>query len=310
MALGLAIASLAPGARADESDASIRVAARELAVAGAEAYDKQDYATALDRFQRAEALYRAPSIGVMVARCLARVGRLVEAVDKYEETRRTPLDPGAPEAFRSAVADANAEIDAVNARVARLQLRLPADLPEGVAVTLDQHPVPAALIGVDMPVDPGTHRLVARARGRAPYASDLTLGEGARQEVELAFSLAEEPAPASRPPGRESEPPGASTLALAVLAGGGLAIAGGTVTGIIALNHKSTLDRSCTPGCPESLRSELSAYRLTRTLSYVGFGLGVAALGTGTYFLLHRSPSGRELRAEWSPTGGALTGTF
>ncbi len=42
-----------PSARADEPEAGTRMAARELAVAGAEAFDKQDFVTALDRFQRA-----------------------------------------------------------------------------------------------------------------------------------------------------------------------------------------------------------------------------------------------------------------
>ena len=76
-------------ASAEEPDAGTRVAARELAVSGAEAFDKREFATALDRFQRAESLYKVPSISIMVARCFANVGRVVEAVDKYEETLRS-----------------------------------------------------------------------------------------------------------------------------------------------------------------------------------------------------------------------------
>ncbi|HYP86500.1 MAG TPA: hypothetical protein VEQ59_00065, partial [Polyangiaceae bacterium] len=197
LSFSLALSSPARAGRAEESDAATRMAARELAVSGADAFDKHDYATALDRFQRAESLFRAPSIAVMVARCLARVGRVVEAVDKYEETRRMPLDPNAPEAFQRAVADANAEVEAVKARVARLQVRLPADVPAGTEVRLDERHVPAALLGgVEIPVDPGTHHLTAFAHGRAPFSYEVNLSEGMHQAIEVTFTPSEPQTPA------------------------------------------------------------------------------------------------------------------
>jgi hypothetical protein len=310
LALGLTL-GLPAAARAQEADAGIRMAARELAVSGAEAYDKQDYATALDRFQRAESLYEAPSIAVMVARCLSRVGRVVEAVDKYEETLRMPLDAAAPEAFQRAVADAKAEVEGARARVARLELRLPADVPPGAEVRLDDRPLPPALLGVEMPVNPGAHRVLARARGHLPAAYDLSLAEGTHQFLEIAFAPAAaasgSPTTAPSPDEKRARSP---TLAIALLSGGGIALAAGAVTGIAALNYKSTLDDNCTPGCPPSMSSNLDAFRLDRTLSYVGFGVGLAALGAGTYLLLHRSAAGTEMGAVVLPGGAALRGRF
>lgn len=310
LALGLCLC--AQTARAEEPNASIRMAARELAVAGAEAFDKQDFATALDRFQRAEALYKVPSIAVMVARCLARTGRVVEAVDKYEETSRMPLDAAAPEAFQRAVSDATAEVEPVRARVARIELRLPADAPPGCEVTLDDKLLPAALLGVATPVDPGPHHLAARAPGRAPYSYDLTLAEGARRAVEIsllpaAAETANERAPTPTPKAKSHH---ASTLTIALLAGGGVGLAAGALTGIAALSHKSDLDAACHPGCPASLASDLDSFRLDRTLSYVGFGLGLAAAGAGTYFLFHEGSSGGEVGALVMPGGAALRGRF
>jgi len=313
LALALGFGSGVRTARADEPDAGTRMAARELAMAGAEAFDKQDFATALDRFQRAESLYKVPSIAVMVARTLARVGRVVEAVDKYEETLRMPLDAAAPEAFQRAVAEATAEVEPARARVARIELRLPADAPPKTVVTLDDKPVPAALIGVATPVDPGIHHLAAHAAGRAAYSYDIALAEGARQAVEIsllplraAAAPREAPAPvASKVPQR-----GPSTLTVALLTGGGLAIAAGTVTGISALNHKSHLDKTCSPGCPPNMSSELDAFRRNRTLSYLGFGIGLAAAGAGTYFLLHRGSSGNQVGALLLPGSAAVVGSF
>ena len=295
-------------ARAEEPDAGTRMAARELAMSGAEAFDKQDFASALDQFQRAESLYKVPSISVMVARCLARAGRVVEAVDKYEETLRVPLDPAAPEAFKRAVADAITEVEAVRARVARLEVRLPADAPSGSSVTLDGQIVPVALLGVPKPVDPGTHRLSARAPGRAPYATEVSLPEGGRQTVQISFAAAAAPSTPDAPATTARRRP--SPLTIALLGGGGLAIAAGTVTGITALSHKASLDAACNPGCPTNMSGELSAFRRDRTLSYLAFGLGLAAAGTGAYLLLHESSSGSQVGAFVLPGGATVTGSF
>jgi len=310
-ALSLGFCLCAQTASAQEPDAGTRMAARELAVAGAEAFDKHDFATALDRFQRAESLYKVPSISVMVARCFAGVGRVVEAVDKYEETLRVPLDAAAPEAFQRAVAEATAEVEGVRARVARLELRLPVDAPAGTVVTLDDKPVPAALLGVPTPVNPGAHHLAARARGRAPYTFELMLPEGGRQTVEISLEPVSATAPspvAPASPRAQGHRP--SPLTIALFAGGGVAIAGGVVTGVAALSHKSSLDAACKPGCPSNMSGDLSAFRRDRALSYLGFGLGLAAAGTGAYLFFREGASGNQVGALVLPGGAAVTGSF
>ena len=293
------------------------MAARELAVAGAEAFDKQDFVTALDRFQRAESLYKVPSIAVMVARCFARVGRVVEAVDKYEETLRMPLDASAPEAFQRAVADATAEVEGVRARVARLELRVPAGAPPELEVLLDDRPLPKALLGVPTPVNPGVHRVVAHAPGHESYRYDVDLAEGARQAVQITLrrerrgerhtgASEEQRESFERLAARRKVP----ALTIGLFAGGGVALAVGVGSGISALNHRSNLDAQCNPGCPASMSSELDAFRLTRALSYVGFGVSVVAVGAGTYFLLRETPSGARVGALVTPGGASLTGSF
>jgi hypothetical protein len=307
---GLAVCLAAAPALAQEPDAGTRMAARELAVSGAEAFDKQDFATALDRFKRAESLYKVPSISVMLARCYARVGRVVEAVDKYEETLRAPLDAAAPEAFQRAVAEATVEVEAARARVARIEIHLPGDAPADAVVLLDNKPVPRALFGVPTPVDPGAHHLSASAPGRAPYGADFTLTEGGRHTLQISLdppvAALERDAPAAPAPKKR----GVSPLAIGLLTGGGLAVAAGAVAGVSALNHRSKLDAACNPGCPSSLSDELSGFRRDRTLSYLGFGVGLAAAGVGTYFLFHDSSSGTKMGALVLPGGAALKGTF
>jgi hypothetical protein len=153
---------------------------------------------------------------------------------------------------------------------------------------------------------------VARAAGRTPYTNDIALAEGARQTVEISLAPQQQPvterAPAPGTPAARHHGP--TTLTIGLLTGAGLAIAAGSVTGIAALNHKSHLDKACTPGCPPNMSSELDAFRTDRTLSYLSFGIGLAAAGAGAYFWLHEGSSGSQVGAVMLPGGAAIAGRF
>jgi hypothetical protein len=99
-------------------------------------------------------------------------------------------------------------------------------------------------------------------------------------------------------------------LSIVLLSGGGLAVAAGTVTGIAAMSHKSRLDAACKPGCPSTMSADLSAFRRDRTLSFVGFGLGLAAAGTGAFLIFHEGSSGTQVGALALPGGAAVVGSF
>src|SRR5690606_38836603 len=115
----------------------------DLALQGAEAYDSGDFSTALDRFDRAAALVTAPTITIMQARCLVALGRWVEALDRYHQVAPGQLPPDAPEAFVRAQIEARDEARTLEARMPRLELRLPNGTPPArVDVRLDDKPVP------------------------------------------------------------------------------------------------------------------------------------------------------------------------
>ena len=159
-------------------------------------------------------------------------------------------------------------------------------------------------------MNPGPHRLAAHAAGRAPYGFDLVLPEGGRQSVAISLDVV-----SRQPSGQETSKPtrgrrSTSALTISLLTGGGVAVVVGAVTGVAAMSHKSALDAACKPGCPSNMSEDLSAFRRDRAISYVGFGLGLAAAGAGTYLLFHESASGGEVGALVLPGGAALTGTF
>jgi hypothetical protein len=320
LALGLTCVTAA--AYAAEPDAETRTQARELARRGAEAFEQKDYKTALDRFARAETLFRAPSIAVMRARSLVELGRLVEALDAYEATARMPLAGDAPVAFREAVNDAKREAEELRHRVPHLTLHIRADkgIPTGLVVLLDGKAVPEALLDVERPVDPGSHEVRASAPEHVPVTQGARLNE--RDHLTLDVVLGSDNAAAASPSSTraieavgaasaEQKSGGSSVWGWALVGAGAAGIGVGAITGAIALNKKSSLDAQCRPGCPPSASSELDAFRSNRTLSYVSFAVGAVAFGAGGYILLftHRSEAGH-VAAGVGPGTIEISGAF
>ena len=105
-----------PQARAQVSDAE-RAGARELFKEGDQLQRAGHFAEALDKFQRAQQVFAAPTNLLRIAECDAALGRLVESAEAYREVLRTPLPAGSPPAFQAAVDQAKAELSQVEPRV-------------------------------------------------------------------------------------------------------------------------------------------------------------------------------------------------
>lgn len=157
------------------------------------------FARAADFFRRAHALRPAPPIAYNLASALLQIGRLIEASEALQEVIRHAET--APE-MRAA---AQVTVARIAARLAHVRIVL-TGAPGEVALTLDDRPLEAAVLGVMVPIDPGRHELAAY-RGDVRVAQrDFELAEAAREEVALeipqasrapSLALAPEPAPAS-----------------------------------------------------------------------------------------------------------------
>ena len=297
-----------------EQDAETRTAARDLATQGAQAFDAGQYADASDFFRRAHELVAAPSIALMQARSLAKLGQLLEAVDIYEQTTRLKLPDDAPEAYLSAVQTARLEVEEVRARLPRLRLTVigigSGDAPQ---VTIDDKLTPAALLGVERPVNPGVHHFAVRIDGQMRAARELSVVEGQSYQVELDARPSQPAMKASLlPPAPDSHSAsGSSSRKTLGYVGLGVAVAGfgiGTYTGFVALHHKSNLDAVCHPGCPPSSSGDIDAWRTNRTVSWLSYGVGVAAAASGVLLLTLGKPGHEHLAIRALPNGVQLGG--
>ncbi len=177
---------LAAPAGAQPVDDQLRATARALADEGMAFYEKKQYADALDRFDRAAAIIQAPTITLHAARSLDKLGRLIEAAERYRACANAPLDDKAPDAFRAAQEAARSELDALKPRIPSIEIAVQGPGAAEAAVTLDGKPVPKALIGVKSLVNPGDHKIGATTETHADL-QEITVVEkqAARVVLEL-----------------------------------------------------------------------------------------------------------------------------
>jgi hypothetical protein len=295
--------------RAEESpaaDPATKQAARDLGQSGVDLMAEHKFAEAREKFHQAYQLVPAPTFAVLEARALVELGKLVEAAEAYQLALHSKLGQGSPERLRAAMDEANAELDKLLPRLAGLVVRVtggPNDTP-GLTIRVDETPLPLVQLGIRRPLNPGEHQVRATWTGGQWESGRFALGEGEQREVAVGLSSGAAATPtttAASPTAATSVPPGASREApvpaddrgstqrvfgWTSLGLGGAGLVTGVVAGVVMLNAKSTLDAHCSPVCPPSYADKLDAFRGARTVSWIGYGVGIAGLAAGATLLL------------------------
>ena len=295
-----ALLLFACGARAEPTETD-RATARELAADGYRALKSGDYATAADRFQRADALVHAPTLLVDWGRALVGLELLVEAGEKYALVIREGIEPGAPPSWHRAHTEARSELEALKPRLAWLTLVVSG--AEAPVITFDRARVPKASLGVPRATNPGTHQIRVQATGYQPALRTVTLVEGQRKRIEIPLVpgprgsvAADPPEPLPDPQPAPQDSGGSSTrrtLTYTAFAVGGAGLIVGGVTGALALDRRSELESACSGDiCPPSERDAIDSYQALGIASGISFGVAALGIGTGITLLLTEQDQG------------------
>lgn len=299
--LGLVCAALFATPAWAEANEADRATARALALEGHDALQKKDYATAADRFARADALVHAPTLVVDWARALQGQGRLVAAHEKYELVLREGVPDSAPKSWLRALEDARKELDALKPRLAWVTVIL--KQPPDASVQIDGVLVPPAAVGVRRAADPGFPEVTVSAPGYESYKQTVTVGPGEEKLLEVSLRKLPEVAAPSTPLDaayRPRQKSGVRRAAAYVALGlGGAGIVTGGVTGGLALRKRADLQDECIgESCPPRSKKKISTYHLYGTTSGIALGVGAAGLGAGLLLLL------TEPKTEEPPSAG------
>src|SRR5258708_25696712 len=126
--------SMAKTVAADAPTQSERDVAREIAQTGAGYFDQGDWERAREHFHRAYDLVKAPTLALMEARALVKLGHFVQATEAYGRAMSVGGDETS-EPFRRAAANARVENDALQRRVPSIRVVLrEGDVPTEVRV--------------------------------------------------------------------------------------------------------------------------------------------------------------------------------
>ncbi len=325
-----------------------KAAARALARQGADALNSNDFLKAIDLVTRAEAILHAPTHLLMIARAQTGVGKLVAAQETYLKLLREELAPTAAPAFKNAQVSARDELAAIEPKIASLRIIVDGAAEKKATVKLDDQPVPAALLNVFRPVDPGAHVVSVFVAGVAPVKGAVELREGEKKDFKLLVPDGPPPSgvpvsPTDNPdavkPGPQvgvpPPPPDHGFMSPLRGAGMGLAVVGvaGLVVGGLFMSkgasaqstaNANAVTDGCTNGgltCLTSMQSAVAANVTPfdntaahdKTIGAIAIPVGAAALVTGAVLIVIGKPKSatRTGVVPWfTGTAGGLQGEF
>lgn len=249
---------------------------------GRSALKAGDLDTACPKLEESYRLDPAAGAAVSLGDCFEKQGKIGSALLAYRSARTllTAEDPR--------LTPVNLHIAALEKRAPKLTIALAPDAPEGTIVTRDGKVVQPSALGTSMHLNPGEVNVVVSAPGREDVRHRFTLVEGELRELvaipgELsdgASSAAANHASAGRP---------VSTGLILV----GIGVAGvgtGMAAALMADSKQSIVDDNCDANkvCNQEGFDAAESGKTLTTISYIGWGVGLAGLAAGGYLLLFR----------------------
>lgn len=297
-----AIAALLVSAPAlAETTASQRASAEALFQQATQLMDEKRYAEACEKLAGSQDL--DPALGTMLylADCYEHAGRSASAWALFREAADSAQRAGQLDRQRIALERASS----LEQRLSKLEVRVAADRQvPGLELLVNGAALPRASWNTQLPVDPGATKIEARAPGKKPWSTTLTLAEGPVSTTIAVQRLADAPHATPSTPGRAESPHGSSaqrTVGYAMVATGVVALAASAFFGYraYALNKESKSEcradapNACTAGGVGKREDAKTAGALS-TIGTVSGGLLVASGIT----LVATSPASAEMRGE------------
>jgi hypothetical protein len=240
----LALVLCAARAHAEPSAADKELA-RSLMNRGAEQYAAGDFAGARESFAAADRIMGVPTTALELGRAQIALGLLVEARETLARILARPVEPGEPEQF----ATARAEAHKLNAEAAEQlpTIRIVVAVA-GARAFVDGTEIPAAAFAVGYRPNPGEHQVRITAPGHQPYETTVIVQPKEERTVtaQLVAAVSPPPPPAPVPvPGPEEATGGVSPLVYVGFGIGGACLLAGAVTGGLTIQKSSELEETC-----------------------------------------------------------------
>lgn len=300
-------------ARADEKTARAATA-QQLFDEALRLMDAGSFAEACPKLARSEEL--APSGGTLLnlGDCYEKNGQTASAWVSFRDAAARAATAGQKQAQAAALVRA----DALATKLVRLTLTLaPGARVPGLEIKRDGLSVSNAELGIDVPVDPGLHKIDASAPGHVTWTKNVSVIAGMPVEPVVVPRLEGRVEPAAAVAiGQEPHAGNTQRTIGLVIAGSGLVAAGiGSVFGLKAFSTNDDALKHCRD-TSDAKRCDATGLELTdeartqATLSTVLVTLGGAALagGLAAYLLAPRAPLASAAKVHVIPYASASSG--
>jgi hypothetical protein len=257
---------------------------------GIELEQASNWTEAIQQFREVGQVRMTPQVRFHIAFCEEGLGRLVTALGGYD-LALSEADSVGPD-FKNEVETAMSRL---RERIPKLFIERGAGA-EAASVQLDGVDIGASSIGVEVPLDPGPHKVTAAAPGYNPFDATVELKEREVTKVTLELEVAPEPV-APPPPTRVVIVPqekGPDRTVPYIVGGAGIVFLGaGGALFALRQTALADLEKDCPDknNCPESNKDSYDKAKLYGILAPISAGVGVAAIGTAvTMILLEKKP--------------------
>ena len=275
-------------------------------------FEEARHLVAAEKFDQACPKFKAsyeldPAGGTLLnlADCYDHQGKVALAWTTFKDALESARQDGKSERAEFA----SRHLASLEKRLSHLKVVVPdaARVP-GLEVTVDDTPVAEAAYGVELPVDPGSHRVRASAPGKQAYERSVQVPSASPERLLIEVPTLTEANASPTPNAAQSGPtapragvhettttPSSTSRTLGFVVGGAgiVAVGVGSYFGLKAFAHWDARNSACTGGCTSDAKTAGDDAKSAATVSTIGFAAGVVALGAGLVLIL-TSPSSKE----------------
>ncbi len=262
----------------------------------------KNWGGALRLFREVATVKMTPQVRYHIATCEENLGQLVAALGGYQLALAQ-----SEEMHPDFISEVQGSIDDLTARIPKLILER-GEGAEAASIELDGVALGDSSIGSETPLDPGPHTVTAKAPGYEDYQQTVTVQEGKIEILKIRMQALKKGETHRPEPGAEPVEAkgygilpfviGGSGIVLAATGGVFLGLSGGKVSKAQELCGGST---DCTNASAEDQASAQDLVGSAKTLEavgWVGLGVGVAAVATGTVLFFIDPTRGKKQEAK------------
>lgn len=300
----IGVATWAPGAWAETTSATLPdIASNSPDALFSEAvaqFKAKDFEHALALFTRVTELKDSPNVRLYIGYCYKELGNDEEAHRAFVLTIKQALESENPKYAQTREA-AHEQLSVLSLRLAKLTISV-VETVNSFEISLDDHPLDPTQLGSPIVLGPGTHHVVALAKGTPPVIRDVELKKGDNKTITLLFERPSERRPSAPPvvraAGKTTTKTSGQPWMTYGFAAGGLGLVGLGVFAVAGYQTRSTFDQlraECSRGCSDiDHRNSINSGKTYQTVANVALAIGAAgALASATLFYIGFSSKGR-----------------